>query len=411
MNPGALSAELPRLLYVGDVPVECSYHGSALLYRLLQKYPVDRLRIIEAGLQASRPDRRLKAVSYNFSPLPFTRLKNTRFSRWYSAANLVLAAGRVEKIEALIGNNKPQAVLSVTHGISWITAAEFARKHDLPLHLICHDEWIAFPGTLPLVRKRMDNIFGFHYRKAASRLCVSPSMIESYQRRYGTGATLLYPSREIDASVSADTPERLKQPERGLVFAYAGSLNSAGYRQALRLLGECLKPLGGKLLIFGPSTPEEADREYPNIYWQGLVDAKELISRLRQEADVLFVPMSFAEEDRPNMEISFPSKLTDYTAVGLPLLIYGPAYCSAIRWARENPGVAETVDGEGRAQLSMAVEKLAHHPEYLIKLGEGAVEAGERFFSHRDAWQIFQNALLNFAAKPNQPAAMPHLAI
>ena len=68
MNPGALSAELPRLLYVGDVPVECSYHGSALLYRLLQKYPVDRLRIIEAGLQASRPDRRLKAVSYCHLP-------------------------------------------------------------------------------------------------------------------------------------------------------------------------------------------------------------------------------------------------------------------------------------------------------------------------------------------------------
>ena len=41
---------LPRLLYLGDVPVEASYHGSALIYRLLQHYPVDRLMIIESNL-------------------------------------------------------------------------------------------------------------------------------------------------------------------------------------------------------------------------------------------------------------------------------------------------------------------------------------------------------------------------
>ena len=48
------ASTLPRLLYIGDVPVEASYHGSALLYRLLQTYPPDRLRIIEAGLAASQ---------------------------------------------------------------------------------------------------------------------------------------------------------------------------------------------------------------------------------------------------------------------------------------------------------------------------------------------------------------------
>ena len=51
--------------------------------------------------------------------------------------------------------------------------------------------------------------------------------------------------------------------------------------------------------------------------------------------------------DRINMEMAFPSKLADCTATGLPLLIYGPAYCSAVTWARENPGVAEVVETEG----------------------------------------------------------------
>ena len=41
---------LPRLLYVGDVPVEASYHGSALLHRLLVNYPPDRLSVIETAM-------------------------------------------------------------------------------------------------------------------------------------------------------------------------------------------------------------------------------------------------------------------------------------------------------------------------------------------------------------------------
>ena len=51
MKPARLHTDgLPRLLYVGDVPVEASYHGSALIYRLLQRYPVERLRIVEGNI-------------------------------------------------------------------------------------------------------------------------------------------------------------------------------------------------------------------------------------------------------------------------------------------------------------------------------------------------------------------------
>ena len=62
----AVEAALPRLAYIGDVPVESSYHGSALLYRLLQRYPPDRLSVIE-NRNSSRADRRLPGVRYRVS--------------------------------------------------------------------------------------------------------------------------------------------------------------------------------------------------------------------------------------------------------------------------------------------------------------------------------------------------------
>jgi hypothetical protein len=58
------TANLPSLPYVGDVPVESSYRGSALLYRLLQSYPPGRLRITEGNLRNSSAERPLGGMSY-----------------------------------------------------------------------------------------------------------------------------------------------------------------------------------------------------------------------------------------------------------------------------------------------------------------------------------------------------------
>src|SRR6185369_2166000 len=69
---------LPRLLYVGDVPVEASYHGSALLHRLLSDYPHDRLTVIETAT-ASDASRRLPKINYISHPIGKARWLNTRF--------------------------------------------------------------------------------------------------------------------------------------------------------------------------------------------------------------------------------------------------------------------------------------------------------------------------------------------
>jgi len=219
-------------------------------------------------------------------------------------------------------------------------------------------------------------------------------MIEKFTQHYGAGGTLLYPSRAASAASALVPAERLHRRENGLIVAYAGSVYSS---RSLRLLAECLGPLGGKLLIFAPGKRGEgvfADLDLPNIHFQGLLEAKELIACLRNEADVLFVGMSFLPSDRANMETCFPSKLADYTAVGLPILIQGPDYGSAVRWARENPGVAEVVSSEEAAPLLEALQRLSVSPEYLISLAQRGMEAGARYFSHEKAWEIFRGALL-----------------
>jgi hypothetical protein len=117
------------------------------------------------------------------------------------------------------------------------------------------------------------------------------------------------------------------------------------------------------------------------------------MQRLRDEADALFVPMSFDPVDRTNMELAFPSKLADCTAIGLPLVIYGPPYCSAVRWARENVGVGEVVSTDLKPDLGRSIERLASQPDLRIELGKRAIAVGREYFAHEAVQKVFIRAL------------------
>ena len=126
---------------------------------------------------------------------------------------------------------------------------------------------------------------------------------------------------------------------------------------------------------------------------RSLISPNEVIPTLRCEADVLFLPQPFKGWARTKNRTNFPSKLTDYTATGLPILMWGPEDASAIRWAAENPGVAQTVTSPRQAALESAVENLVEDPKRRHELGAAALRVGKRYFSAEVAWNIFRTAL------------------
>src|ERR1700677_5014818 len=163
------TSRLPRLLYIGDVPVESSYHGSALLYRLLQEYPADRLLVVERGLHQSLPQRRLHEVQYRQFSMGADRWLTTRFSQSASSWLLLNAPGAAMRLHRLCDAFKADAVLTVAHGHSWLAAARFAEIAELPLHLIVHDDWPTITPVFPWLKAWQDRRFGRLYRLAVSR--------------------------------------------------------------------------------------------------------------------------------------------------------------------------------------------------------------------------------------------------
>ncbi|HSD46061.1 MAG TPA: hypothetical protein VLB87_05540, partial [Pyrinomonadaceae bacterium] len=226
------------------------------------------------------------------------------------------------------------------------------------------------------------------------------AMAAAYEARYGAPAEVIYPMRAVSCPEFDEPPSRLSSQrarnDGPFTIAFAGSINSNGYIQALRALQEALEPVGGRLLIYGPLTTEaarEVGLDRPHTIVRGLLSATELMQRLREEVDALFVPMSFDPVDRTNMELAFPSKLADCTAIGLPLVIYGPEYCSAVRWALENVGVGEVVDTELKPDLKTAIGRLADDPALRVALAKRALEVGRQYFAHEAVQKRFIRTL------------------
>lgn len=277
-----------------------------------------------------------------------------------------------------------------------MTAAALARRYDLPLHLIVHDD-------APIVRHRAHPAFSalYHrdfrrvYRQACSRLCVSPYMEEAYQDRYGVQGQILYPSRGWEAP-DYDGPPSSVRNNREPVVGYAGTLHTPGFKAALCAVAETLQDYGGKLVIYSPVSPEAAQSDpwvTSNMEMYDLIPPREVIPTLRESADILFVPTPFEGWSRKKNRTNFPSKLTDYTATGLPILMWGPEDASAIRWAQDHSGVAEVVMSPDEDNLRPAVRTLVESAEHRRDLGRTALRVGKRYFSAENAWSTLKGVL------------------
>ncbi len=386
--------ELPRLIYIGDVSVSNTFAGEALLYRLLQTYPLKQLQIVEGKTAAipSSPETRLPNVTYYNLQGGNNRLLHSRFANVYSIFLHLNARLQWRQVKQLVEKYQPEAILTVMHGFSWLTAAIVARKYDIPLHVIIHDDWVSVNQMPNLFQSQIRKDFGEVYKQATRRYCVSVYMEEMYCQQYGVKGTILHCSREYLSPEFDKPPEKANNISKGITVAYAGSLYLQGYIASLVKLAEFLQKFDGRLLLYSSFDEQMVNKvglAKDNVIVRPFIPAQKLVETLRKEADVLYAPMTFEKKYYVNMRVAFPSKLAEYTATGLPILIWGPPYCSAVHWAKENSGIAEVIDNPNVDALEPAIQRLASDPQYRYQMGMKAIEVGKQFFSHATVSQKF----------------------
>jgi hypothetical protein len=393
---------LPRLLVLSDVSVERTAGGALVLYRLLNQYP--RGQLLVASYPTSnwnQPIERVVGADY-LPPLTYRipRVIWNRFNPFWPLLMAQYIRLRAGRIATQVRAHRPEAVLTVAHDYLWFVADAVARQFRIPLHVIFHDDWPSLqtlcqsPRMRPYVRRGCESLVGWVSRRAQTRLCVSPGMAEQYSKRYGFGFQVLYPSRGTDSPVAK---VRVRAEPGPPIVAFAGLIHQAWTADRLRVLAAALGPMGGRL---DPYVPYSADRlaewglQGPQVRRVGFFPASEMCERVAAAAHVLFLPASFGERERVDVATLFPSKLADYTAIGLPILVWGPPYSSAARWAAENPGAAIRVTDDDVCPVRDAAVQLATDTAFAARIAAAGVEAGQRDFDAEGVRRRFLDALV-----------------
>jgi hypothetical protein len=188
------------------------------------------------------------------------------------------------------------------------------------------------------------------------------------------------------------------------VVAFAGKIFFQSTPAALSELADALASVGGRLDLYVQDSDNrlaELGLRHPHIRRIGWFTPEEMAARVSKTADALFLPTAFEGDRRMDAATLFPSKLAEYTAIGLPILAWAPPYSSVVRWVAENPGAAELVTDPSPASLRAPMIRLMDR-HYATQIASAGVRAGIRDFSPAAVRGKFMAALA--------PQAMPRWA-
>jgi glycosyltransferase involved in cell wall biosynthesis len=360
-----LSSVIPNALGSG---------GELVLHRHLKSNP----QIQSEVLSWQRFPFRLKVIG---------KLRELGFrsaSRSWECLFPVLPSGKM--IQHQIHSFRPHVLVTVAHGWWHIQARRIASQFKLPLVCFFQDWWPDFPEIPAAFRARVEQEFRKTCAESDVAICVSDDM----HRELGEpkNALVLH-----DAPSLPQWHTSTREAELPLRVAYFGNLFEYG-----PLIENALRTLNGsdrvRLEVFGSNplwTSGAIDDFRSRGLYRGFITPDQLAESLQNFQGALVV-MSFAPSHRRRMTTSFPSKMIDAMQLGLPVIIWGPEYCSAVKWARRGERALCVTDPNPSA-IRRALEELAASPVEQERLAKSSREAAGTDFNHKRIQAQFVDVL------------------
>lgn len=220
-------------------------------------------------------------------------------------------------------------------------------------------------------------LFGAILRRARWVWGISPYLCEYLNRRYNCASQLLMPF--LDDSTSAESTDLRPRRNREIHIVHTGAIYTLQVDAVRNMVGAVTRAnaagggTGYRLTLLCSLSPETLKRmglDSPNVAVSPHVPPGE-IPRFLSEADILFIGYSFDARIKHMASTSLATKLTEYLASGVPILVHAPPYASISRYCKSE-GFGLLVEEPDEKKLAEAILRLATDSNLRERLARNA---------------------------------------
>lgn len=173
---------------------------------------------------------------------------------------------------------------------------------------------------------------------------------------------------------------------------------SYGYGARLRELAPIFHVAGVTLRIYSLQQPDFLGA--PGVQYAGAFSPALLWERVKSECDAVILPYCRHRHGHAGLyRTHFPSKLPEYLALGMPVVVTGPSYATGMQWAAEHPDACIRLPSEDDARWPELLSQLTVDGVFRTKLGSGALKASAEF-DPREISSRFESHMRSVAMSP-----------
>lgn len=237
-----------------------------------------------------------------------------------------------QECEQVLQGERPTAILTVLQDIYAVFAAHLSRVWQVPLYVILHDReelWKKSEAEYDWTVKNWLNVLN----QATQVWSVSEELGNVYQINDPTKISTLIPIPEGRNQNFVDWKEEFQNSP---VVAYAGSIYPSQVSH-FETIASTLQKINGKLLLVTPQNPGVSQllNSYPNVErYEPFAKNVDVINFLAEKASCILVPYPLNLTEHPWAATCFPSKLVEFSHLGLPILILAPLNTALGSWAK-----------------------------------------------------------------------------
>jgi glycosyltransferase involved in cell wall biosynthesis len=274
-------------------------------------------------------------------------------------------------------------------------------------------DWIAHSLRVPHVIHIADDNFSLEKRildamqSASMRYVISKQMAEEYNTRYNTNFQVLHnvPADDYFRKTSSEPKDLVHSAKAVKTIRYLGRLHPWLHYNSLQLLRCaidkcCANGMRWQLELYG-SAEEEILRKSEilsdHVSFHGPVSQSYGI-HLLHSADLLVIPLTYQTDLLRTYRLSFPTKLPEYLATGVPILLLSDISCASALFCQEH-SAAYCVTTPDIDQIIEVLTRLWISPSEGIYQGEHNVALARSKFNKEEISSFFQASLCSVVNK------------